>query len=695
MSKKNNTLRIDEILLEKGLVTEEQVKSALDYQREHGGRLGSHLLHLGYIDESALCETLATQFGCRHVILSEISIPPEVIELIPDSVAVARRVVPFEYNSDSELLKIACEDPNDTRLIDELSFVAGGRKVQLYIAAECSLRSAITWHYSRGAAGVDSFEEGQGHAPSGSRTMASVGRNSVLLVSDDQEKDMPLRMALELESLSVHITDSADDAIEIVANQSFGQVFIRDTVQGDYIDLIDRLRKISPGTIVRFYESPARLLIDETGTMAVGDLMQRNLELFTSLLSSQNSQTENHAGTVGKYVDKLCRQMSLPERDRLTITNAAYLHDVSRYYYGESEQAADCCARIALTAKLLDSLNYSPLVIGMLRSMYLNLRQKYTRRLPIETLGGNILTIVDTFCENISADTKMSLDRFEAVRSNLESLSGKLFLPEVVKAFVEMMEGDILIEPTGEKFNQVLMYCRREERLEMLSARLQAEGFRSVVVNSERRFAELYARSCPDMIILYEEKAKRIVSLLDKLAANDVEIIKVPTFLVTSSESSFEPATLFERGIEDIFPIENSLELLVVKMRKLRDRAEKKATESTDTSTGASDGTLEEMNLIDLLQSLGPSGKTAKIRVISRGVELVLYFSDGKLVHAEGSGRAGAEAVYEGISWTVGKWYVWPINEEDLPESNIADSNEAVLMEGCRRLHSGQDVSTQ
>ena len=92
--------------------------------------------------------------------------------------------------------------------------------------------------------------------------------------------------------------------------------------------------------------------------------------------------------------------MGIPDRDRLSITNAAYVHDLSRYYYGETEDVTDCRARIQLTAKLLDSLNYSPLVIEILRSMYINLRQKYTKRLPIETLGGNIVTVVDIFCDN-------------------------------------------------------------------------------------------------------------------------------------------------------------------------------------------------------------------------------------------------------------------------------------------------------
>jgi hypothetical protein len=387
--------------------------------------------------------------------------------------------------------------------------------------------------------------------------------------------------------------------------------------------------------------------------------------------------------------------MGIPDRDRLTITNAAYLHDVSRYYYGDSEEAPDCRSRVSLTAKLLDSLNYSPLVIGMLRSMYINLQQKYTRRLPIETLGGNILTIVDAFYENVPVDTKMSLDRFEAIKNNFNALAGKLFLPEVVEAFTGMIEGEMLVEPAAEKYNQILIYCDQEEMLESVVHRLRDDGFRPVAVDSLDRFADLYQRSRPDMMILFEkESVDKAISLVDNLIGRGVEILKVPTFLLAAQEATTDLAALFERGVEDIIPIGKSLDLLVVKMRKLRARAENKARGREEVIEGASDGKLEEMNLIDLLQSLKPSGKTAKVRVISKGVELVLYFREGDLVFAEGSGRAGVESVHEVFSWTTGKWHVMPVSADDLPEPNVTDSNESILSEGCWRLHGSRGIPT-
>jgi len=701
VSNKNSSLRIDEILLADNRVTEDQIKEALECQREHGGRLGSHLMRLGHLDEEGLLSALARQFNCETVLLADTEIPPEITSLIPSNVAVARTVIPFGYDAENNIIKIACEDPADESLISELKFVTANADVKLYIAAEMSLRTAVARHYIGVGHGapkdtVKAPEELR-FDDTGQLEIAPP-RGKVLVVSDEHAADRPLRHALEQEHFELIKTQTADDAIDIIGSHAFHTAFIRDSVQGDYLDLIDRLRKVSPATRVRYYESTAQLLLSDEADTSISDLMVKSLQLFTSLLAKRDNLNDNHGSTVGQYVERLCRQIGLPSRDRLTITSAAYLHDMSRYYYGESEDAPDCRTRIPMTAKLLESLNYSPLVTEILNSMYINLRDKYTKRLPIETLGGNIITIVDIFCENVSLDTKMSLDKFETIRAKIVSLTGKLFLPEVASAFIEMIESEILIEPTSEKYSQVLMFCESNEQLEPVAQRLRTEGFRTIALQSLDRFVELYDRSRPDMIILISDaRTARVISLVDELISRQIEIMKVPTFLLASQKAAPDLTPMFERGIEDIIPLENSLDLLVVKLRKLRSRVERKAKQTGNNDPGAgTSGNLADMNLIDLLQALGPSRKTARLRILASENELTLYLNHGQIIFAACGELKGAEAVYAGLGWVDGKWIVEPVADADLPEPNNENSNESILMEGCRLLdeqtRSGQEV---
>ncbi len=147
MNQSTSAPRIDEILRRQGLISEEQIKAALQYQREHGGRLGSHLVRLGFVTEAQLLAALSEQFGCESVALSQVSISLEVTRMLPVNVVLARTVMPFGFDQATNTLGVACEDPTDNTLLEELRFVAKGKNIRLHVAAEMSLRSAIAEHY--------------------------------------------------------------------------------------------------------------------------------------------------------------------------------------------------------------------------------------------------------------------------------------------------------------------------------------------------------------------------------------------------------------------------------------------------------------------------------------------------------------------------------------------------------------------
>ncbi len=702
-------LRLDEILVYEGLVNEDQIKQALVLQKQQGGRLGSHLIRNGWVSEANLVRALARQLDCEGVILSEQSLSREVMARIPAQLAIARTIVPFAFDPSTNELKVACEDPASTELLNELRFVVPGCAIKLYVAAEPALKTAITKYYV--VPGSESAEEvlpvnrywdtrdDTGRIAVGGGSTPSAVRGSVLLVTDDLQADQHVRSILATASFRVMTCDSADDAIDLIGNQSFHTVFIRDTVSGDYLDLIDRLRKISPRTRVRYYSSAERLLLDDASSSGNDELHIRNLELFTALLASKDNLPANHSGTVGQLTDRLCRHIGLPDRDRLTITNAAYIHDLSKFYYGATAAGEDFRAQISLTVKLLDSLNYSALVIGILKAMYINLREKFTKRLPIETLGGNILTIVDIFCDNISLGEKMSLDKFDKIKHKFNDLRGKLFLPEVVEAFLDMIQGEILATEEHLRYNQVLLYCSDLEMARPVEARLKNEGFRVIVVADQESLVDLYHRGNPDMIILLEMGAPAAVTvLIEAIMSRGVEIAKTPTFLLTDTYVTSQMTAFLEKGIEDLIAIDNNLSLLVTKIRKVRSRIESQATgrlsqTASAPATGAV-GNLLDMNLIDLLQALGPSRRTVKLIVSDGKSELTMYLSQGQIVSARLGDKVGAEAVYDGLAWTSGFWNIQSIPPTEIPPPNNEYSNESILMEGCRRLDEKHKTAT-
>ena len=701
MNKTVERQRLDQILVSKGIVSEEQIKEALLRQKAQGGKLGSQLLYHRDISEIDLIKALATQFGCEGIVLSNLEIPKLIIKFIPSKIAKARKVIPFDYNPNDNLLKIACEDPSDQNLFNELSFIARGKNIKLFIAAELALNTSIAKHYLGRNISLDDNllleipdeVTESGHVPiiecDGIDTGEVPSQPSVLLVTDEEYSGPLLQSLLERDNYKVAITDSADDAIEMINDKAFHTVFIKDSVTGDYIDLIDRLRKISPRTIVHYYESASSLLLNSNAISDEENLLVTNMELFTSLLSLKDSLVINHSSAVGQYTSKLCRKLGLPRKDRLLITNAAYIHDLARYYYHTNDQE-EPYTLIRLTRKLLTSLNYSPVVVEILRSMYKDLGGKYTKRLPIEILGGNILTTVDMFCETIDPNERLSLDRLETIKKKYRDLSGKLFLNEVADAFTNILREEILQSQSSAKPCQVMIYGVSAGLLYPLEHRLKNEGFRTVSQTSLESFVQLYKRRHPDvMILLLEGTIESVTTLVDQLESQEITFNQIPTFLFVDGPSEQELRGLLKRGFADVVPPDVNVDLLVSRLIEIQSTIQNKEKQQLESAASASGthGLLSDMNLIDLIQALGPSRKTARITIQRNGSdddELEICLNKGNIIFARFGELNGSKAVYEGITWTEGSWTIQPLSSNDLPQPNNELSNESILIEGCR-----------
>jgi hypothetical protein len=102
------------------------------------------------------------------------------------------------------------------------------------------------------------------------------------------------------------------------------------------------------------------------------------------------------------------------------------------------------------------------------------------------------------------------------------------------------------------------------------------------------------------------------------------------------------------------------------------------------------------MNLIDLIQAMGPSNKTARITVCADGKDsdLVIYLNRGMIWNASYKAMSGAEAVYEGLGWSNGNWSIESLDESELPEANNKLTNESILMEGCRLIDEKKQLNS-
>jgi hypothetical protein len=137
--------KLGEALLERGVITQEQLKRALDAQLVFGGHLGTCMVELGYVDERPLGEVLAATLGVRYAPPEVFEhIPASVIDLLPAPLVERHKVIPFSQLK--KKLELAMIDPHDFSAIDEISF-ATGLTVRPWVSPEIRIVHAMETYY--------------------------------------------------------------------------------------------------------------------------------------------------------------------------------------------------------------------------------------------------------------------------------------------------------------------------------------------------------------------------------------------------------------------------------------------------------------------------------------------------------------------------------------------------------------------
>ncbi len=147
--------KLGEILVRENLITSQQLRDALEYQRTNGGRLGSNLVKLGLISDDVITAVLSRQYGVPSINLDLFHIDADVIRLISQDVALKYSVLPI--SKVGATLTLAMADPTNVFAMDDIKFMTG-LSVEPVIASETAIVIAIGKYYS-GSTQIDIFED--------------------------------------------------------------------------------------------------------------------------------------------------------------------------------------------------------------------------------------------------------------------------------------------------------------------------------------------------------------------------------------------------------------------------------------------------------------------------------------------------------------------------------------------------------
>ena len=181
-------IRLGDLFVKGGLITEQQLQEGLAEAKTSGTRIGYALVHLGFVAEEELTRMLAKQYRVPAVDLSKVTVDPKIIKLIPASVATKHHILPLRRVG--RMLTVAMTNPTDFSAIDDLKFISK-LEIEPVIVGEFTLKKHIEQYYG-GDADEDKMTD----------LLEAWGDEEVEVIEDNEEEDYSA-MAAEVDSAPV------------------------------------------------------------------------------------------------------------------------------------------------------------------------------------------------------------------------------------------------------------------------------------------------------------------------------------------------------------------------------------------------------------------------------------------------------------------------------------------------------------
>lgn len=142
--KKISNKQLGEVLIERGIISREQLELAISKQKEQGGLLGEVLVLLKFATEKDIAQALTCQYGFPYLPLSNYEIDQEVIDSVPENVCRRFCLVPIDKIGKS--LTLAMANPLNVQSAEDIELLTGCT-IQVFVSTSTDIKQAIDKYY--------------------------------------------------------------------------------------------------------------------------------------------------------------------------------------------------------------------------------------------------------------------------------------------------------------------------------------------------------------------------------------------------------------------------------------------------------------------------------------------------------------------------------------------------------------------
>jgi CheY-like chemotaxis protein len=221
--------------------------------------------------------------------------------------------------------------------------------------------------------------------------------------------------------------------------------------------------------------------------------------------------------------------------------------------------------------------------------------------------------------------------------------------------------------------------------LRVLEVSLKKAGFNVTTAVNGVDALEKVDTAAPDLIISDTRMAELDGFEFCKRLKQNPALAQIPFIFLTSEKSVEDKIHGLELGVEDYLTKPIYIKEILTRVKILLQKRERERIEERKESKTRFAGTLQDMAVVDLIQTVEISRKTGVIHFRSpEGREANVYFRGGKVIDAEMGRLQGEDAIYRLLLWSDGEFEVEfkNIRRKDVIEL----SSQGLLMEGMRRV---------
>ena len=136
--------QLGELLMDFGVITQQQLEKALAVQKQKSGLIGELLVELGFAKEEDIAQALTVQYGFPYLPIGSYEISEEVLKLIP--LKIARQYILIPIDKIGNNLTLVMSNPLNSAAIDDAE-AASGCNVQVFVSTSSEIKKAIEKYY--------------------------------------------------------------------------------------------------------------------------------------------------------------------------------------------------------------------------------------------------------------------------------------------------------------------------------------------------------------------------------------------------------------------------------------------------------------------------------------------------------------------------------------------------------------------